>query len=220
MERKQTIITYITSILLALVLLILAVKITLNFRPLYYFDIHFLKITETNNMSATEIKGNYDALITYLTTHKDTKLVLPTLPMSVEGEIHFEDVKNIFLTLDYVMYLSLVLSIPSIIYLYKQKAYHFYKLCYRFLLGLPLLLLFPLLIDFNTFFTIFHKIAFTNDYWLFDPETDPIINLLPQRFFMHSALLILIIIIIESILLSFLYRYHISSYVKKTIKSK
>ena len=37
--------------------------------------------------------------------------------------------------------------------------------------------------DFNKYFTIFHEIFFTNDLWLFDPETDYMIRMLPEGFF-------------------------------------
>lgn len=42
-------------------------------------------------------------------------------------------------------------------------------------------------IDFTTCFTIFHKIFFTNDLWLFDPETDYMIRMLPEGFFFDMA---------------------------------
>jgi len=218
MTKKLKIISIITSIFIALVLLILAVKITLNFRALYYFDIDYLKITEITDLTKEEIKENYDVLIDYLGSTNKNKLDFPNLPMSEAGEIHFEDVKSIFITLDYVLIFSLLISITGILYLYKQKSYHFYKYSSLFLFGLPILLLIPLLIDFDTFFTLFHKIAFRNDYWLFDPDTDPIITLLPQRFFMHAALLILIIITIESLLLNYLHRFHIKKYINKLKK--
>lgn len=215
MSKKLTFITISTSIFIALFFLILAVKITVNFRPLYYFDINYLKITENTDLDKNEIKENYDVLIDYLKPSYKGKLVFPDLIQSEEGEIHFEDVKNIFIFLHYLFYLSLFISLIGILYLYKNKSYDFYKYSSYFLFGIPLILILPLLIDFDTMFTLFHKIAFRNDYWLMNPDTDPIITLLPQHFFMHCALLILFIIIIESILLSVLYRIHIKRYIKK-----
>lgn len=41
--------------------------------------------------------------------------------------------------------------------------------------------------DFNKYFTIFHKIFFNNDLWLFDPRTSRLINMLPEGFFMDTA---------------------------------
>ena len=39
-------------------------------------------------------------------------------------------------------------------------------------------------IDFDSFFTAFHRLAFTNDGWLLDPRTDLLIRLMPADFFM------------------------------------
>ena len=38
-------------------------------------------------------------------------------------------------------------------------------------------------IDFTTCFTIFHKLFFTNNLWIFNPETDYMIRMLPEGFF-------------------------------------
>lgn len=42
-------------------------------------------------------------------------------------------------------------------------------------------------------FVLFHEIAFSNDYWLFDPVTDPVILILPDTFFLHCAVMILLL---------------------------
>ena len=38
-------------------------------------------------------------------------------------------------------------------------------------------------IDFTSCFTLFHKLFFTNNLWIFDPETDYMIRMLPEGFF-------------------------------------
>lgn len=38
-------------------------------------------------------------------------------------------------------------------------------------------------VDFDAFWTTFHKIAFRNDLWLLNPATDLMINLFPAEFF-------------------------------------
>ena len=45
-----------------------------------------------------------------------------------------------------------------------------------------------LIVDFNTAFTVFHEIFFTNDLWLFDPAEDYMIRMLPEGFFYDMAL--------------------------------
>lgn len=43
-------------------------------------------------------------------------------------------------------------------------------------------------VDFDSAFTFFHKLLFTNDLWLLDPRTDLLINICPQSMFMSMGL--------------------------------
>ena len=45
-------------------------------------------------------------------------------------------------------------------------------------------------IDFNSLFVLFHQVAFTNDLWLLNPQTDLLIRLMPTQFFMSYAAII------------------------------
>ena len=45
-------------------------------------------------------------------------------------------------------------------------------------------------VDFDSLFILFHRLAFTNDLWLLNPETDLLIRLMPTDFFVHYAALI------------------------------
>lgn len=55
--------------------------------------------------------------------------------------------------------------------------------------------------DFNKYFTIFHEIFFTNDLWLLDPDTDLLIRMLPEGFFLDMVIRIGIIFLILMALL-------------------
>lgn len=45
-------------------------------------------------------------------------------------------------------------------------------------------------IDFDTFWTAFHKVFFSNDLWLLDPNTDRLINMVPEGFFIDLIVMI------------------------------
>ena len=45
-------------------------------------------------------------------------------------------------------------------------------------------------VDFNSLFVLFHRIAFTNDLWLLNPQTDLLIRLMPLEFFISYAAII------------------------------
>ena len=42
--------------------------------------------------------------------------------------------------------------------------------------------------DFTAVFTKFHELLFNNDLWLLDPETDYMIRILPEGFFLDMTL--------------------------------
>ena len=48
------------------------------------------------------------------------------------------------------------------------------------------------MIDFDGFFTAFHRVAFTNEGWLLDSRTDLLIRLMPIEFFVAQALRVLV----------------------------
>ena len=59
-------------------------------------------------------------------------------------------------------------------------------------------------LDFDRAFVVFHTLFFPGkDNWVFDPDTDQIINILPQNFFMHCAILTLAILILWCVILIF-----------------
>ena len=41
--------------------------------------------------------------------------------------------------------------------------------------------------DFNRYFTLFHRIFFSNDLWILDPRTDLLINMVPEGFFRDTV---------------------------------
>lgn len=194
------------SLTFSLFIIASAVKLTLVFKPLYYFDIQYLNIVEQSTFSRDEIIRNYDYVINYLVSPKEQEFKLPSIPYSEYGQIHFKDVKKIFTVIDILIIITGLFSIIGLYRNLKFKNLDFLKQTSSILIILPILLLTAFMINFDTFFTVFHKIFFRNDYWLFDPKLDPIINILPQEFFYHSALLIVILIILSIIVLRLLYK--------------
>ncbi|KXZ39891.1 integral membrane protein TIGR01906 [Alkalithermobacter thermoalcaliphilus JW-YL-7 = DSM 7308] len=195
----------ISSLFLIMIVVILSVKLVVFFKPLYYFSIDYLDIHKTSGMDKEEIKDNYDYIINYLTSHKEKQFNLPTLHSSEYGKIHFKEVKDIFNALDKILLLSLFVFFVLMINHHKSKDYLFITYSAKALLVAPLILVMLFLVDFNSAFTIFHKLIFNNDYWQFNPSTDPVINILPQQFFFYCGTSIMFTIIIFSILLQLFY---------------
>lgn len=201
----------LTDILIGIVFTLffisIALIITINFRPLYYLDIKLLDIEEVSGFTRKVIIDNYNALIDYSSPFFKGTLSFPTLPASTEGIQHFKEVKDIFTSFYILAAVTLALIIPISLYKYKTRNYSFLLVSSVTMIIMPLIIGIVLFIDFDTTFIVFHKLFFNNDYWLFDPSTDPVINILPDTFFLHCALLIILLIIIGSIMLLLTYKF-------------
>ncbi|HBY2989130.1 TPA: TIGR01906 family membrane protein, partial [Clostridioides difficile] len=189
------------SICISIVIIVGVINFTVGFKQLYYFDIDYLNISELSGLSKDDIKLNYDYLIDYNLNKNVSEFKLPTLKSSPQGKIHFEEVRNIFQNINKLAKLLLVVSLVGIILSVKNKNIKILKTTSITLIIMPLLLTVPILLNFEKSFIIFHKLLFRNDYWIFNPDLDPVINILPEEFFFHSGMMILILILLVSILL-------------------
>ncbi len=176
-----------------------AVIFTVAFRPLYYMDIDVLHIPESSGYSKEEILENYNELIDYNLSPKQDKLEFPTLPMSEGARIHFREVKEIFQGFLKALILSALIFLPCFFFRLRKRDVHYLRLTGVMTIGLPLLLGTVIAVNWERAFILFHELVFSNDYWLFDPTTDPIIDCLPDAFFFHCAIMILTLILVASI---------------------
>lgn len=194
------------SLILTLTLISLAVVLTLACKPLYYLDIHALHIPETTGYTISEIKVNYDAVIDYSLSFGKAPLEFPTFPMSEGGRIHFEEVKNIFNLFKYMAIFGTLTGATGILRQRRKQSYGYLKLTAILTVALPAVIGATVALNWDWTFFMFHELAFNNDYWLFDPATDPVINILPDAYFLHCAVMILVLVILGSLICGLIYR--------------
>ena len=202
-SRKRDI---VLALFLTVFIICLAVIITVFFKQLYYFDIDYLKIAESTGLSREVIQRNYDVLIQYQSIFYQGSLNLPDFVMSNTGRIHFEEVKRVFEMIQMTFVVTGIVSAVMIYLNVKQKEYRFLPLTSFFSVAIPSVLGFFVALDFDKAFVIFHNIVFRNDYWIFDYTTDPVITILPESFFMHCLMMIIVIVIMISVLCYVLYK--------------
>ena len=195
------------AIMLMIFIISFAVVFTVFFKPLYYFDINYLNIDQISGLDAETIKENYRILINYQSIFYQGTLNLPDFVMSDSGRIHFEEVKRIFEAIQVMMVISGLISIPVTIKKIKEKEYRFLRLTGLITIIVPTVLGFLAALDFERAFVLFHQIVFRNDYWIFDYRTDPVITILPETFFMHCFMLIVVIVCLLAIICLGYYRY-------------
>lgn len=199
-EKTLTIKNLIFSILLMLLFISFSVVVTLNFRPLYYFDINYLDIQAYSGLDEAVIRENYDVLIDYNSMFYDEELEFPSLIMSESGRVHFQEVKSIFVGLQYLLIVDFLVCAALLIYHMRRKSFAFLRLTGILTIVIPAVLGALIALNWNWVFVTFHHIAFNNDYWIFDSATDPVINILPDTFFMHCALMILALVVLCAVL--------------------
>ena len=178
----------------------------LFFRPLYKCSMSLFQIEKNSGFSSKRILENYNALIDYYLPWRQGKLVLPTFSQSPHAIQHFAEVKDI--------YNVLIWSIPIatfllLLYLYKNRTkndIHYLKTASIMLVIAPFLLASGFVINFDKTFALFHKFLFDNNYWLFDSKTDPIITILPDKFFMLCAVVIIVFQFLTSFVCFMLYK--------------
>ena len=193
-------INVIFSVIFSVLIISTIVKFTVGFKQLYYFDIDYLNIPTLSGLSKEDIKKNYDYMIDYNLDKDKKEFELPSIKSSENGKIHFEEVRDIFQILNKIFNISLVLSVIGLVINILNKNIEFLKITSRVLILIPLILILPIVVNFDGSFVLFHKIMFNNDYWIFDPNLDPVINILPEEFFFHAGLMILILTLTHNII--------------------
>ena len=181
----------------ALTLLTAAVAVPILYRPFYYAHIGPLKLEERTGLTEDEIKTAFNEMLDYCLGAEEFSTGV--LKWSESGKAHFTDVRVLFLLDLRALGASLVLLAAVLLYARSSgrtparplgRGPAFWAgagLGGAFLLvgGLAAL-------DFDRAFVVFHALFFPGkDNWLFDPQVDQIINILPQEFFRSCAILIL-----------------------------
>ncbi|MBC2575322.1 TIGR01906 family membrane protein [Peptostreptococcus canis] len=184
---------------ISIFLVILTILFTFSFKHLYYFDIDFLNIDLYSNFSKEILIRNYNYIIDFTMSFKDSTFDIPDFPSSLYGKLHFIEVRNIIQILIKLSFVLLITSVIGAVSCYKKKYYKIFREVSIQIIVFPIVLLLPFLINFSKSFEIFHKILFRNDYWLFDNNTDPVIDILPEKYFFHVGILILVILCLLSV---------------------
>lgn len=170
----------------------------------YTADIGYLQIEESSGLNRQEIMENYGAVMDYLSPFSKEEFHLPTLKYTETGADHFRDCKVIF---GWVYLLGLIAALGFAL-VAAFRCFDRRTLRYSGIMtaAIPLLMALGAILNFDRLFIWFHRVFFQGETWIFDPEYDEIINILPQDFFMHCALFIAAFWLLAAVLQLFLSR--------------
>lgn len=194
---KDRIVSVLFGILLFFLIITFSIGLPIYFRPFYYLQVEPLDIPRITGKTAEEIIDAYDEVLDYLTL-PGQEFGVGVFEYSEDGKSHFEDCKVLFDLNGIVLLLSAagVCLIYLLSRLGKVKIASPLGFTPGFFSGAVALFLFLSIgalaaMDFNTAFTVFHKLLFPGkENWIFNPYTDPIILAMPIEFFVGCAVLI------------------------------
>lgn len=140
-----------------------------------------------------------------------------------EREIaHMEDVKGLFLGAIALRRICVFITGACVILLFMLKA-DIKRVLPRMLcvgsglfLGIATILTVIISTDFTKYFTVFHEMFFNNDLWILNPDTDLLINIVPEPFFVDTAARIGITFALMTAVLFLICLF----YIRKTRKNK
>jgi len=127
---------------------------------------------------------------------KDDKQIETNLLKEKEKQ-HMEDVKKILSMTTLFIYALIALFIIGIIILIITKNYK--KICSIFLIGSLITIITNLIIYmlskfmFSELFTLIHKIIYTNNLWMLNPQTDNLIKIFSEKFFIDFTARVILI---------------------------
>lgn len=194
---------------LMLVLLITSVEIVAYMTPGYYEKEYtkYQVLDDLPEMTMEDLLSVTEEMMAYLRGNRDHLHVFTTMGgeyrefFNAREIAHMEDVRKLFIGGLWIRRIGLIAAAcyAFIVWLRgrtdaerkrRLKALVPGSLC----LGTGLFFAAALLIagiistDFSRYFVVFHHIFFDNDLWILDPRTDMLINIVPEPFFMDTAL--------------------------------
>ena len=196
----------------AISIISISVLSVLNTTIVYKYVIQKYDLNNYTGLSTEILMDNYNRVINYVQNPFNHELLLNSLTMSNFGKIHFYEVKRIFIALYIFSIIFIIIMIFKIVKLIGNKRSNpgknlivSFNRSVNIIAIIFIIISAATIIDFPKTFYIFHKIFFRNDYWIFDPVTDPIINALPEELFMIELILILALLIIFTLIIKVLH---------------
>ncbi|MBR3693993.1 MAG: TIGR01906 family membrane protein [Erysipelotrichales bacterium] len=187
-----------TGILLLSLVSVLITVIEYRAYDLSYYEETYteLEIYEDIGISEEDLMNTTTVLLSYMQGKREDMVVYANIRgidrevFNEKEKLHMIDVNALIHTGESIMYMGYALLIAMFGYLlYKRDRSEWVRVgkaglvAIAMFIGVVGALLAYMLIDFNSFWTSFHHVFFTNDLWLLDPRTDVMIQMFPLEFF-------------------------------------
>ena len=199
MSRFSSLSPYIASFGFIIFLFITCVDLNCFNKAFFHEEYKQMNTASVLNLSEEDLNKSTDALLDYLKGKRDDLDVSVTIGSTVKEAFnakeisHMADVRSLYQAVLLIRLAAAILFLISLAYYIvdvKARRQRFlFSCCSSFLKTTGVMILFLgilavwAFLDFNSFWTAFHRLVFSNDLWLLDPNTDLLINLFPAEFF-------------------------------------
>lgn len=193
---KTTILAILAALLMSIGLLAAAIYIPATadwvMRPLME---HYAPPEDTR-LPAEEYAPVVDMITRYLKGGNDAFQHIFTVDgteyaaFDAKEQHHMADVQDLFRLCRFAAWLGWGIVICGGLSARRKLAWHTFRRALTAILAAVTVVIILACIDFNSLFVLFHQIAFTNDLWLLNPQTDLLIRLMPIEFFISYAAII------------------------------
>ena len=208
LELKIKIIAIVCALSFMVAALLTAADITMYHIPGYYrhqFEEKDALGDLNRNIDMDNVMSAFSEMMEYLRGNRSNLNIEVTADgarqefYTAREKAHLKDVRAIFLKAYLVRLIAALIFFISLICIfiyYKYRASYRSSICKTFINtciitnAAFLLVVGIAAVNFDKAFMIFHKVLFANNYWRLNPNESDLINLLPQSFFEHTALVI------------------------------
>ena len=197
-----------------LLLITTNVRWAANETRLYEYSFDRYDAETSTGVARSELNRAARDLIRYFNDDRPTIQTLVTQdgqPVRLYNEretSHLHDVKNLFRTVFRVQEASLAFALVYVVGVFVWASEAPLRVLARtvlrsslFTLGLLILASVGAVVGFDDLWTSFHLLAFTNDLWKLDPDTDHLIQMFPRDFWFDATLLVAGLTALEALVL-------------------
>ncbi|MCY9806736.1 TIGR01906 family membrane protein [Lentilactobacillus senioris] len=171
------------AVTIFLFMISLAIFITVNSVWLFRISIPIFGLTDLTGLYVPQMMHEYLKMIGYLQLPWQSALHFDFFASSAQGLQHFKDVRSLVMVNNAVMIISGIASGLILGQLVQTKRLYNLLNPLRLLIAMLVAVAGIMAVNFDQAFVWFHQLFFRNNYWLFDPNQDEVINMLPDGFF-------------------------------------
>ncbi|MDP9237066.1 MAG: TIGR01906 family membrane protein [Chloroflexota bacterium] len=207
--------TLIFVVALPVALLSTNVRLLANAPLVYDYAFDRYNAEDATGLSRADLDSTAGALRQYFNNsettffHTVTEGGLPEPVFNARETRHMEDVKRLFVWVNRVQELSVVFVVAYVISFFVwSREGNVRELAQQSLIGLGIgalgvggIAIFAAF-GFDSAFTRFHEVLFSNDFWQLDPRTDHLIQVFPEPFWQDMAILLGLISAAEGFLIA------------------